>query len=92
MTKGIDWDKIESLAHEIAELQKNNMLACAERIVPHVTSDDLLQPNDFPLLENNPLFRYEEGVLAGIQTIQTALRALKNDYTSNIEDNCFLNS
>jgi hypothetical protein len=41
--------------------------------------DDLMQPNDFPSLENSPVFRYEEGLLAGIQAIDMALRALKNE-------------
>jgi hypothetical protein len=30
-------------------------------------------------LEFNPHFRYEEGVLAGIQTVQMALWALKKE-------------
>lgn len=66
-----------ALIQEIAEQQKKYMLTCAKRIVPHVTMEDLLQPNDFPELEDNPLFRYEEGVLAGIQTVEMALRAAK---------------
>lgn len=77
MKNELDWKKIETLLHEIVELQKKNMLANAERIVSQITQDDLLQPNDFPELENNPLFRYEEGVLAGIQTVEMALRALR---------------
>ena len=59
--------------------QQKNLLACAKRIVPHVTEEDLLQPNDFPLLENSSLFRYEEGLLAGIQTVEMALRAHLKD-------------
>ncbi len=31
-------------------------MRCAEQIVPNITEDDLLQPNDFPLLENHPHF------------------------------------
>ena len=34
----------------------------------------LMQPNDFPDLENNPLFRYEEGVLEGLLTARMALK------------------
>ena len=47
----------------------------ARRIVPHVTEDDLLQPNDFPALEMNPHFRHEEGVLDGLQVAKMALLA-----------------
>lgn len=48
---------------------------CAQRIVPNITEEDLLQPNDFPSLELNPYFRYEEGVLHGLQTAQMAYLA-----------------
>lgn len=71
------WNEIEELIIEIADQQQKKLLQCGRRLIPHLTDEDLLQPNDFPELENHPYFRYEEGVLAGIQTIQTALRALK---------------
>ena len=64
----------EKLIEEIANSQRAKLLAYGRRIVPTLTSDDVLQPNDFPELENHPEFRYEEGVLAGILTIQMALR------------------
>ena len=57
----------------IAE-QRKKLLAVARRIIPHVTDDDLLQPNDFPELELHPHFRYEEGILDGLLVASTALR------------------
>ncbi len=51
----------------------------ARRIVPHVTEEDLLQPNDFPALETNPHFRHEEGVLDGLQVAKMALLAREKD-------------
>jgi hypothetical protein len=44
----------------------------AERIRPNLTTDDLLQPNDYLELENHPEFRFEEGVLNGIHTARMA--------------------
>lgn len=79
MKNKMNWDMVEALLLEIIDLQKKNMLTCAKRIKPNVTQDDLLQPNDFLELENNPLFRYEEGVLAGIQTVEMALRVAKGE-------------
>ncbi len=58
---------LELFDEMIAE-QRKKVMRCAERIIPNITEDDLLQPNDFPLLENNPHFRYEEGVLEGLLT------------------------
>lgn len=72
--KEIDWESIETLIEEVAQLQHQKLLKCGRAIIPNLTTDDLLQPNDFMELEHHPEFRYEEGVLAGIKTIQMALR------------------
>lgn len=76
MNHTIDWAQLEALSEELVEDQRNKLLDCALRILPHVTAEDLLQPNDFIELENHPHFRYEEGVLAGLQSFQMALRAI----------------
>ncbi len=67
------------LIRELIEGQKGKVYASAQRIVPHITSDDLLQPNDFPQLEFHPHFRYEEGILDGLQVAYTALLAKSKD-------------
>ncbi|HSX38533.1 MAG TPA: hypothetical protein VLE95_06855 [Chlamydiales bacterium] len=64
--------KILCLFDELIENQKQHLLKEARRIIPHVTEDDILQPNDFPELEMHPLFRYEEGVLHGFQAAKAA--------------------
>jgi hypothetical protein len=71
-------DAVDKLIEEIAESQRKSLLQLGRRIVPTLTPEDVLQPNDYPELENHPEFRYEEGVLAGILTVQMALRALRN--------------
>lgn len=70
-----DWQ----LLQELIDGQKGKLLASARRILPHVTPDDLLQPNDFPELEFHPHFRYEEGILDGLQVVQSALLAQQKD-------------
>jgi len=72
-----EWTKIEALITEIVQGQHEKLFAMGRKIVPQLTEEDLLQPNDYPELENHPHFRYEEGVLAGIQTVEMALRAFK---------------
>jgi hypothetical protein len=79
MKNEMDLADFENLVKELVEQQKKTMLNAAKKIVPQVIQDDLMQPNDFIELENNPLFRYEEGVLAGIQTLQMAVRAIQNN-------------
>lgn len=70
--------EIELLQEIIAD-QKDKLLASAQRVVPHVTGDDILQPNDFPELEFHPHFRYEEGILDGLQVAYTALLASRRE-------------
>lgn len=60
---------------EMIAQQQQKLLVLARRILPHLTPDDLLQPNDFPELEHHPHFRYEEGVLSGLQAAKAALAA-----------------
>lgn len=76
-----DDDEISALMFELVEGQKAVLLKYGRRIVPTLTPEDMLQPNDYPELEHNPHFRYEEGVLAGLQTMQSALQAFFQEYT-----------
>lgn len=68
--------EIEKLLEELSAAQQAKMLACGRTFIPNLTTEDALQPNDYPELETNPYFRYEEGVLEGILTVRSALAAL----------------
>jgi hypothetical protein len=67
--------KLFLLLDDLIKNQKRHLLKTARQILPHVTDDDLLQPNDFPELELHPHFRYEEGLLHGFQAAKAALLA-----------------
>jgi hypothetical protein len=75
--------EIFALLNQLIEGQKAKLLVSAKRIVPHVTPDDLLQPNDFPELEFHPHFRYEEGILDGLQVAQAALLAQSREQSTS---------
>ncbi|MBS4169230.1 hypothetical protein PARA125_001887 [Parachlamydia sp. AcF125] len=75
----VSWKQVEKCLDEMIEYQQKNLLAQARQLVEGLTSEDILQPNDFPALEINPYFRYEEGVLAGLQSARIALSALKKE-------------
>lgn len=66
---------MEKIFDEMIAAQVEKLFACALQIVPHITRDDLLQPNDFPELELHPYFRYEEGVLEGLMTARMSYMA-----------------
>lgn len=60
-------------------IQKKRLMDCAEILVPHITEEDILQPNDFPELEKHPHFRHEEGILEGLQTALATVRAMSKE-------------
>jgi hypothetical protein len=66
-------DELDFLFEELVQGQKKRMLTLAQEIIPTIIEEDLLQPFDFPLLENHPGFRYEEGVLEGLLTARMAI-------------------
>lgn len=74
-----EWKELERLVNEVIEAQSDKVYSSALRIRPDLTREDILQPNDYPELENHPHFRYEEGVLEGVHTVAMALKAWKND-------------
>ena len=65
-----DDDGLEALEN----LQREKVLALARRLKPGLTLEDVQNPHDFPELDD-PDWHYEDGVLTGIQTVRTALRA-----------------
>ncbi len=64
----------EEILEEMIAMQQKKLLEIGREIVPTLTPEDVLQPMDFPQLENHPIFRYEEGILAGLQSAHVALR------------------
>lgn len=75
---------LTELFDELLAFQEKKLLDYATSIIPNITSDDILQPNDFPELENHPFFRYEEGVLKGIHAAKMAALAWEKESTSEL--------
>lgn len=70
---------LDCLFQEMIDFQRSRLFKLAEKFIPNITTDDILQPNDFPELENNPSFRYEEGIVEGLLSAQIAYLRLKKD-------------
>ncbi len=64
----------EELIQELIQHQKSKVLKVAREIVPDLTPEDIRNPQDFPELVADTLFNYEDGILTGYLTIQTAFR------------------
>ena len=69
-----DNSAITKLLEEMVELQQTKVLKVARDIIPDATPEDIRNPQDFPQLSTDSLFNYEDGILTGYLSFQTALR------------------
>ncbi len=65
---------LESLLVDMETLQERKVVDLARRLKPGITADDIKNPHDFPELDD-PDWHYEDGVLTGIQSVRSAIRA-----------------
>jgi hypothetical protein len=68
------WRDVERLVLELEGLQRGKVLALAGRLRPGLTTEDIANPHDFPELGDAD-WQYEDGVLAGVQSVLAAVRA-----------------
>ena len=64
----------EKLIKELIQHQQSKVLKVAREIVPEATPEDIRNPQDFPKLVADTLFNYEDCILTGYLTLQTAFR------------------
>jgi hypothetical protein len=67
--------ELEALFAELIAHQRKKVFAEARRLNPRLTEDDIQQPHDFPELAADAAWNYEDGILAGYQAAQMAVRA-----------------
>ena len=72
------WGEVEELVEEIERLQLAKVVELARRLRPDLTAEDLRNPHDFPELGDAD-WQYEDGVLAGVQTVLAAVRARRSE-------------
>lgn len=65
----------DQLLDRMIEQQREKVLRLAREAIPHISPEDVMNPNDFPELKAHPTFDYEDGILAGLISAQIALRA-----------------
>lgn len=68
------WREVETLVTSLQEQQRAKVLALARRLRPGLTLEDIANPHDFPELGDGD-WQYEDGMLAGIQSVLAAVRA-----------------
>ena len=68
--------EFEDKIQEFIEFQKKKVRSIAEGLGVRVTAEDLLNPHDFPALLNSNRFNFEDGILAGLVSVQMLWRQL----------------
>jgi hypothetical protein len=72
------WQEVETLLRTMEEHQVSKVFDLARRLKPGITHEDMRNPHDFPELADND-WHFEDGILTGIQTVMTAVRARRRD-------------
>ena len=67
--------RLEALFEQLIRQQRTKVLKIAQQHYPHLTADDVLNPHDFPVLEADSQFNFEDGILSGYLSAQMAMRA-----------------
>lgn len=68
-------EQLDRLFDEMITHQRKKLLNIAREHYPKIGGDDLLNPHDFPKLEADNRFQFEDGMLAGYIAAQMAVRA-----------------
>lgn len=67
--------ELDQMFNQMVDQQRKKILKRARQINPALTEDDVMQPHDFPELQNDSIFHFEDGLLAGLISAQIATRA-----------------
>ena len=65
---------VDQVLDTMIDMQRKKVLRLAREAVPHISSEDVLNPNDYPELKAHPTFDYEDGLLGGMIAAQMAVR------------------
>lgn len=70
----IPYDRFEALFESMITAQRAKVLRIARELVPQITPDDVLNPHDFPELNEDAQYNFEDGILSGYISAQMAVR------------------
>ena len=61
---------------DMIDFQRQKVLKLSREIIPHLTPEDIRNPQDFPELERDTLFNYEDGILNGYLAVRSSYQTL----------------
>lgn len=71
-------ESLDYVLEQSIKQQQERLLEKGREVEPNLTPDDVLQPCDFPHLEADGEFRYEEGYLHGLLAAKALYFSWKN--------------
>lgn len=71
----IPFERFEALFEAMIAAQRAKVLRIARELNPQITPDDVLNPHDFPELDQDAQYNFEDGILSGYISAQMAVRA-----------------
>jgi hypothetical protein len=70
--------KVRTLLATMEKAQADKVIELARRLKPGLTAEDIRNPHDFPDLDD-PDWHFEDGQLAGIQSVRFAIAGLQRE-------------
>lgn len=66
---------IDQMLEQMVEHQRGKVLETARKRIPHLTPEDVLNPEAYPAIYSDGPFNYEDGIVNGLLSAQMAIRA-----------------
>jgi hypothetical protein len=76
-------EEVLRLLEAMETLQARKVIDLARRLCPTLTAEDIRNPHDFPELGDTD-WHFEDGQLAGIQSVISAVRALRERLSAEL--------
>lgn len=76
-------DRLEAMLSKMQADQVDRTVRLAGKIIPGLTHEDILNPDNFPQLMADKSFIYEDGIAAGVLSSKIAVRAELLEYLKN---------
>ena len=65
---------IEAVLERLLDQQREKVVEVALDILPHLTPQEMQDPQDYPEVAGDTMFNYEDGFLAGLISARQAIR------------------
>lgn len=67
--------EVEDVLERMISQQRDKVRDVALDILPHLSPDDLQDPQEYPEVADDAMFNFEDGLLAGLMSARMALRS-----------------